>query len=288
MVPDPTRLSPVLGAELRGLDLSRPLGDRDFAALREAWLGSDGLLVVRGQHLDEAAQVAFSRRFGPIFGDPDTEPLVDTVDQYMHPDWPQIYRVSNRTGSDGRPMGRRRAGTYWHSDVSFLPRPAMASILLAIEIPPLGGDTLFASTSAAYDALSEPMKALLEPLRAVHDFAAARAGWSHESKAERDASRTRNVHPVVRTHPETGRRALFVNPGFTAGLEGFEPAESAALLAFLFDHATRPEWVYRHRWEPHDLLIWDNRCTMHYAVADYPDGHPRHMHRTTVIGDRPR
>lgn len=285
-LPAARRMSPALGAELRGVD-ARTLDDAGFTVLLRLWQEADGLLVLRDQPMSSAEQVVFTRRFGEIFGDPDTEPLVDTVDRYMHPEWPQIYRVSNKTGADGEPLGRRRAGTYWHSDVSFLPRPAGASLLHAVEIPPFGGDTMFANTAAAYDDLSPAMRAFLADKRAVHDFAVASVGWTHESKAERDGGRTRNSHPVVRTHPLTGRKSLYVNPGFTAAVEGLEPAESRAVLGFLYEHMTRPEVVYRHVWQVGDLVIWDNRMTMHYAIADYPDGHSRYMERTTQIGERP-
>jgi taurine dioxygenase len=165
----------------------------------------------------------------------------------------------------------------------------MASILYAIEIPPVGGDTLFASMAAAYDALSPSMRKRLRGLRAVHDFAvAAPASYSPEVIEQGDFDgRNRCLHPVVVTHPETGRRALFVNPGFTSHLQGFSREESRALLSFLYRHATRPEFVYRHRWRERDLLLWDNRCLMHYAVADYEGKGDRHMHRTTVIAEPP-
>lgn len=281
-------LSPSFGTEVKGLDLSRELDDETFAALYQTWLDSDGIVVVRDQEMSEAQHVAFSRRFGPIFDDEDTVRMSYTVTQYLHPEWPQIYRVSNITDSKGQPLGRRKAGTYWHSDVSFLVEPAQASILLAIELPPIGGDTMFANLTAAHTALSDAMKSLLDGMKVVHDFAVASAGWQHETKSGEDlTSRTRNTHPIVRTHAETGRKSLFINRGFTSHLADFDPEESQALLGFLLNHSEQPEFIYRHRWRPHDMVIWDNRCVMHRAIADYPDGHRRHLHRTTVIGERP-
>lgn len=280
-------LSPSFAAEITGLDLAQPLGDNVFGAVRQVWLDAGGLLVIRDQKLTTDQHIAFSRRFGPLFGAPGETPLQQTVSRYIHPDHPEIYRVSNKI-RDGEPMGRARAGTYWHSDVSFKERPAAASILHAIEVPPVGGDTLYANMTAAYEALSETMKAALAPLRAVHDFAqTAAAQFAKPIVVEDDLKgANRSVHPVVRTHPETGRKCLYVNPGMTTHLDGFDAPGSKAILDFLFAHATRPEFVYRHRWRQGDVVIWDNRSLMHYAVADYGDA-PRYMERTTVIGDRP-
>lgn len=279
------RLAPALGAEVTGLDLSRSLSDEAFAAVRKAWVDADGLLVIRGQEaLTPEKHLEFSRRFGPLFGEADH--FQDTVKKYLHPDHPGIYRVSNKVQA-GQVLGRARAGDYWHSDVSFRERPAMASILHGIEIPPIGGDTQFASQYRAWEALSEPMKKLLEGLRAVHDFA-VRAPLSYKPETVDSGDfdgRNRALHPVVLRHPESGRRALFVNPGFTAAIEGFTPEESRALLDFLYAHATREEFVYRHRWRAGDLLVWDNRCVMHKAVTDYTAD--RYMQRTTVIAERP-
>ena len=234
--------------------------------------------------LQPEQHLALSRRFGALFGEAET--LQDTVKRYLHPDHPGIYRVSNKVQA-GEPLGRARAGDYWHSDVSFRERPAMASLLHAIEIPALGGDTLFANTQVAWEALSPAMQRLLEPLDAVHDFA-VRASLSYKPDVVIDGDfdgENRCVHPVAIRHPETGRRGLFVNPGFTAALVGFEPPESRALLEFLYAHCTQEEFMFRHRWQPGDLVIWDNRCVIHKAVSDYQTD--RYMHRTTVIASRP-
>ncbi|HEX9703533.1 MAG TPA: TauD/TfdA family dioxygenase [Rhodospirillales bacterium] len=281
-------LSPRLGAEVAGIDLSQPPGGNLFGQIRQAWLEAGGLLVIRDQKLTTPQHIAFSRHFGPLFGAPGEQPLQQTVSRYIHPRHPEIYRVSNKL-KDGEPMGRARAGTYWHSDVSFKERPAAASILHAIEIPAVGGDTLYADMAAAYEGLSDAMKERLARLRAVHDFAqTAATQFARPIVVEDDLKgANRSVHPVVRTHPETGRKCLYVNPGMTTGLDGFEPAEGRAILGVLYAHATRPEFVYRHRWRQGDVMIWDNRSLMHYAVADYGD-QPRYMERTTVIGDRPQ
>ncbi len=282
-------LSPALGAEIEGLDLAAPLGDNLFRELHETWLAHDGLLVIRGQRITPEQQIAFSRRFGPLFGEADQ--FQESVRPYLMPGQPAIYRVSNKV-SDGVPQGRAKAGNYWHSDVSFREHPASASLLYALEIPPTGGDTMFANMHRAHDALSAPMRDLLSGLGAVHDFAvAAASSGTYRADQLEDGDfdgANRFVHPVVIRHPETGRKALYVNPGFTAGLVDFAPEESAALLDYLYRHAIRPEFVYRHRWRQGDLVVWDNRNLMHYAVVDYEGIGERYLHRTTVIAERPR
>lgn len=278
------RLCPALGAEITGINAAEPLGDNAFTALGQALNEAGGLIVLRDQTLTPEQHVAFSRRFGPLFGE--AEQLQDTVKPYLLDGFPQIYRVSNKV-VNGVVQGRQRAGTYWHSDVSFRARPAMVSILYGIDIPALGGDTVFTSMRLAYEALSEAMKQMLAPLKAVHSFAGAKnAAWSHEKVVEEDLEGANTAeHPVVRVDPDTGAKSLFVNPGNTSHLCGFAPEESEALLSFLYNHSLRPDFQYRHCWQPRDLVIWDNRCTLHYAIADYTED--RYMHRTTVIGEKP-
>ena len=272
------RLSPVIGAEVLGVDLSVQIDDQQFRELRQAWLDANGVLVIRDQELTPDQHIAFSQRFGEL----ETHVLAD----YLLPGYPTIYRVSNKT-QNGKPLGRAKAGTYWHSDLSYMRNPAMASLLYAIEIPPLGGDTMFANMYAAYDTLSSTMQGMVSDLRATHDFAyAARGVFAGERVSGEGLAKAPAVdHPVVRTHPDTGRKALYVNPGFTAHIVGLEPEESADLLQFLNRHSTRPEYIYRHRWHVRDLVIWDNRCTMHYAIDDYEGVGERYMHRTTVLGN---
>jgi len=187
-------------------------------------------------------------------------------------------------------------GAGWHSDWSFQAEPPAATLLHAQVIPPVGGDTLFADCMRAYADLSDAMKSLLAPLRAVHS--ASRAYGTTGVFARETETRTMEIivsaeadksltHPLVRTHPVTGRKALFVSPVYTVGIEGFSVKESQAILGFLFQHMTADTYVFRHRWRPNTLLMWDNRCTVHFAEGGY-DGHLRVMHRTTVAGDRPR
>ncbi|MBT3305668.1 MAG: TauD/TfdA family dioxygenase [Alphaproteobacteria bacterium] len=280
-------ITPVLGAKISGLDLAKPMGDNLIADIRQTWLDAGGLVVFSGQSLTTQQHIAFSSQFGPLFGAPGNTPLQETVSRYLHPDHPEIYRVSNQV-ENGEAKGRAGAGTYWHSDVAFKQQPAAASILHAIEIPACGGDTLFCNMTAAYGALSDAMKAMLAPLRAVHDFAQTAANqFAQPLVIESDLKgANRAAHPVVRTHAQTGARSLFVNPGTTVGLENFTPTESAAVLGQLFRHATQPEFCVRHTYTQGDVVMWDNRSLMHYAVNDYGD-QPRYMERTTAISEVP-
>ncbi len=281
-----TSLSPALGVEICDVELPA-LDDTGFAQLRQLWNDANGLAVIRDQQLTPETQTAFSRRFGPLFGEDDH--FQSTVQPYLLPGHPTIYRVSNKKSADGEALGRARAGSYWHSDVSFRSEPAMASLLYAIEVPGSGGDTLFASQVAAFAALSPAMQALLQPLNAVHDFRVAAQTSGSYAAGDLDSGdfdgANRAEHPVVISHPESGRPALFVNPGFTSHLSGFDRGESDAMLDYLYRHVTRAEFVYRHRWRPGDLVIWDNRATIHLAVQDYSAD--RYLHRSTVIAQQP-
>ena len=189
---------------------------------------------------------------------------------------------------EGRPTGI--VGNLWHSDESFLPQPALGSLLYMIECPEVGGDTMFANQYAAYEALSPGMREMLSGLNAVYSDASLQqrnAGRALKVKpGSQDRDIYESVHPVVRTHPETGRKSIFVNRPFTIGFENMTEAESKPLLEFLFAHCARPEFTCRFRWEKGSVAFWDNRCLMHYALNDYP-GERRYMHRVTVNGDKP-
>lgn len=282
-------LSPDFGSEVIGVDLTKSCNNV-AQAIRQSWLENGGLIIIREQNLTTEQHIDFAKHFGPLFGAVGEDPLQDSVHTYLHPEYPEIYRVSNQVDKKGKPKGRKGAGTYWHSDVSFRQRPAGASILSAKQIPVSGGDTIFCDQSRAFESLSETMKKLLEPLQAIHSFEViARSQYSPGVLATKDFEGNTNnaAHPIVRTHPQTGRKSLFVNPGFTSHIQGLHELESQTLLTFLYKHSTRPEFLYRHRWQSHDLVIWDNRCLMHYAVMDYPDNYPRYMERTTCIGEKP-
>ncbi len=270
-------VSGTVGAVVRGVDLSEPLDQSTVAEIRKAFLAHH-VLFFSDQDLSPEAQLRVGRSFGEL----DTHPFVEGMDSL-----PEVIEIITE------PDDRLNFGGGWHSDVTFLEEPDLASILYAIEVPPFGGDTLFANQHAAYEALSDTMKDLLDGLVAKHSAGPqyAEGGYSTLSKSMRTKSvqhADRVVHhPLVRTHPETGRKALYVNRAFTVGIEGMRMDESMALLGFLFDHAVREPFTCRFRWSPGSVAMWDNRSVQHYALFDYR-GHRRHMRRITVKGDRPR
>ncbi len=276
-------ISPALGAELRGVDLGGPLDDETCAEIRRALL--EHLVVFfRDQDLTPEQHLAFARRFGEL----DIHPFAAGLDEH-----PEILPVIKEADDPGGNFG----GT-WHSDVTFYENPAMGSVLYAREVPVAGGDTMFANMYMAYETLSDGMKRLLGGLRALHS--AARSYGTENSRQTRryaEGSRSMRVrvgpeaestveHPVVRTHPETGRKALFVNHVFTQRIAGWTEEESRPLLDYLYRHAVRPEFTCRFCWAKGSVAFWDNRCTQHYALNDYA-GQRREMHRVTICGDRP-
>jgi taurine dioxygenase len=276
---EPKPLSGSLGAELLGVDVAS-LDDAGLAELRAAILRY-GVVVLRDQKLSREAQLAFARRLGT----PEVHPIANGM-----ADHPEIIRVL-------KPAGERAFfGTSWHTDNSFFERPTSFTVLYADTIPPVGGDTVYASMELAYETLSAPMKALLEPLVAVHSASSAYdPRTTGDAKYKGDAPITYTYsdaiwsevqHPVVRTHAETGRKSLYVNAMFTQRIVGLASHESRALLDMLYAHATRPEFTCRVRWSPGALTIWDNRSVQHYAIDDYAD-FERVMYRVTLEGERP-
>ena len=278
-----------LGAEVRGVDLALELDDETFAAIERAW-NEHSVLLFRDQAIDPARHIAFSRRFGDL--------EIHVLDQYLHPAHPEILIVSNVMDGD-RHVGIYDAGRYWHTDLSYMAVPSRGSLLHAVEVPhdaagqPLG-DTLFASTAAAYDALAPEMKRRISGLTAEFSLANRHAKLVADGDPDAalsDAHRAKTppvVHKVVRTHPVTGRRSIYVNEGQTARILGLPDDEACDLLHELCTHCTRPEFVYRHRWRTGDLLIWDNIPTQHIAVCDYALPQRRYMHRTTLLGTAPQ
>lgn len=273
--PEIRPITSILGAEVANVDLSEPLANSTFAAIRDAF-NRHSVLVLHDQDLTPDQHIAFSRRFGPLMVHVFTEDLLDGH--------PEIYRLSNVV-IDGVRQGRPDAGQYWHSDLTYESTPSLGSVMYALEVPPFGGDTMFVSTAHAFEQLSPVMQNLLGDLTAIHEFGHAfgRSNTRSIGVAEETLVRRPPVeHPVVRAHAETGRKCLFVNPGFTVKIKGMTDAESDMLLGFLYRHMTRPEWVLRHKWRKGDVVMWDNRALMHSGVGDYDASTPRHMHRTTI------
>jgi len=258
-------LSNALGAEIVGLDVSNSMDDATFATVHRAHL-EYLVLVFRDQNLTPRQQIEFSRRFGPLDAHP--------TQGENHPDgFPEILIVSTKS-ENGKDVGLRNAGPQWHSDLAYRERPALGSMLYALELPGSGGDTGFANMHAAYDGLPPHLKSAIDGKRAI--FSSKREG-------------TDRAHPAIRTHPETDRKSIYVNPQLTTGIEGMPDDEAAALLSEIYDHCTQERFLYWHRWQPGDLTFWDNRCVLH--IADHSrlndPSYIRHMHRTTIAGDVP-
>ena len=262
-----------LGAEVSGVDIAQSLPDAVIAEIRQAWL--DHLVIfLPKQKLRPQVQVDFARRFGEPMEYPQLKGL---------PECPLITPVIKLEHE------RINFGGVWHSDTTYLERPPMASMLYALETPPQGGDTLFANQYLAYESLSERWKQALAGLTGINSSTKAEVTRSREDRLRAAGVETKALtgeHPVVRTHPETGRKALYVNAGHTTQFKGFTVEESSPLLDFLFRHQVKAEFTCRYRWEPGSLAFWDNRCTQHYPVNDY-HGFRRIMHRVTLAGDTP-
>jgi len=281
---DVRKLGRSMGAEVTGVDLRR-LDDATFKGIREAFLAHQ-VLAIRDQALMPDAQVAFSRRFGP---------LEDQLNaHYTVEGYPEVLVLSNDV-RDGKPVGLIDGGDFWHSDSSHRDRPSMATLLYAVRNPEKGGDTQFANMDAAYEALPDDMKRRIAGLKGVHAVSKLRNKRVTVSPRrpdgkdfyERQKSIPDQVWPLVRTHPVTGRKALYVSPRFTIGIEGLPAAEADKILDDLFAHQIREEFLYRHTWRDGDLVMWDNRCVIHQATGGYVYPDVRTMYRTVVAGDAP-
>ena len=271
-----TALAPAVGAEIEGVNLAGNLDAGLIADIRAAWLEHQ-VVVIRGQDLTPAQQLAFAT----AIGEPDIYPFLTGLDGY-----PMITEVLKKEDE------KVNFGGVWHSDTTYQPCPPMATLLYAKTLPPTGGDTLFASQYHAYEALSDALKAVLDGLYAVNAsgkkrVASTRSERLKDSSSGVDPEAWQGIHPVVRTHPETGRKALFVNVAHTVAFDGWSEEESRGLLEYLFAHQIAPEFQCRLKWQPGDVAFWDNRCVQHYPLNDY-HGHRRLLHRITLKGDAPR
>ena len=268
-------ISGALGAEIHGVDLAR-IDKEIFAEIHHAFM-ENLVIFFRDQTITPDQQVAFSARFAPIGYYPFLKGL---------PDHPAVIEVRKE------PEDELNFGGVWHTDTAYLAKPPMGSVLYAKEVPKNGGDTMFANLYLAYETLSDPMKAMLDGRKAVNssrkgDAAAGRQKSVDENPKDASDVQTESTHPALRTHPETGRKALYVNRGHTVCFEGATPEESAPILEYLFEHQIRPEFTCRFQWAPGSIAIWDNRCALHYPLNDY-HGQRRVMHRVTMEGDTPK
>jgi alpha-ketoglutarate-dependent taurine dioxygenase len=280
-----TRCDAALGAEI-AFDLSGPIDDATFGELERIF--HDNIVVFfRGQNLSNEQHIEFSRRFGEL--------EVHIVKKYLLPGYPEILLVSNITNEAGEHIGLADAGFTWHSDVSYRKNPSRCSLLYAKEVPRdasdgVLGDTIFANCIAAYEALPAAMKRRLEGLRAIHRYSSRRRVENSprpKLTAAQLAETPDVAHPIVRTHPHTGRKAIYVTAGECIGIDGMPEDEALDLIAQLDSHCVKPEFSYRHRWRAGDLVMWDNASAMHLAICDYALPQRRLMHRTTVIGGEP-
>lgn len=268
------------GAEIKGLDLSAPLDPQTLEEVKSAW-AEHGVVFFPDQPLELDALERFTEEIGPFGHDPFIKPMAD------HPHVLELRREPDEKATN--------FGAGWHSDWSFQETPPAATLLHSKVVPPKGGDTLYADCTRAYEALSPAMKELLAPLNAVHSaiLPYSKKGIFAQEKEKRtmqiitsDEAEKTQAHPLVRTHPVTGRKALYVSPVYTVGIEGMSNEESQWLLGGLYQHMTKPEFIYRHKWRENMLVMWDNRSTLHFAEGGY-DGYLRVMHRTTVAGEKP-
>jgi taurine dioxygenase len=272
------RLSNALGAEVCAVDLGQPMSESTFGAIHDAFL-QYGVLLFRNQDITREQHIDFSRRFGEL-------DRHDALPRDRHPDYPELLLVTNRPNPDGTPSESRYTGRSWHTDYSYTTRPALGSLLRCWQLPEVGGDTLFANQYLAYDTLSEGMKKLIAGLHGIHLSGTRRINVAEAGAARRAEVMQINppvAQPVVRVHPDTGRKALYLGEKVKR-FDGMTEDESWPLIDYLNRHATRPEFVYRHQWRKNDLLVWDNRCTLHQALGDFDETQIRHLERTTVVG----
>jgi len=278
------KLSDALGADVSGIDVS-DIDEATVEAIHQAFL-EHLILVFRDQDLTPQRQIAFSEHYGEV--------EVHLAADHLHPETDKVILISNKK-ENGRYIGAVSAGDYWHSDLSCQERPNLASFLLAKELPREGGDTGFCNQYRALETLPDDLRRKIEGRKGIHTFNRMRnprvkVPEMHKGDAQMrygDRAPPDGIHPIIRTHPETGRKALFVSHRFTVGIEVMADAESRLILDAIFEHQLNDDLIYRHKWRLGDMVMWDNRCTTHHAYGGIPPGQIRHMHRTSLIGDVP-
>ena len=272
------KLSYALGAEVCDIDVARPMSEQEFGEIYRAFLGN-GILLFRNQDITREQHIEFSRRFGEL-------DRHDALPRDRHKDYPELLMVTNEPKPDGSPSDTKYTGRQWHSDMSFTTAPSLGSLLKSYAVPEVGGDTLFANMYMAYDALSDGMKKLIAGLHGIHLSGTRKLANDDTGLVRAEEQKRINppvAQPVVRTHPETGGKALYIGEKVKR-FEGMTESESKPLIDYLVGHATRAEFLYRHQWKKNDIVAWDNRCVMHQALGDFDDTQLRHMERTTVLG----
>lgn len=282
-----TRLTPVIGAEITGIDVRQ--ADKALVDAVHRALLDNLVIVIRDQDLTPEEQIAFTKNWGDL--------VRRIATDFLHKEHPDVLVLSNRVVA-GKPAGATEAyaGFTWHADLTYAECPSMGSMLHALDAPEEGGDTAFASMYAAYETLPEDIRRKIDGLNALHirdrrKNPRARItrndGFKHDIDKYFDIPAPDSIHPMVTTHPETGRKVLFVNPRFAVAIEGMHDAEAQPLLDELFEHQKKPEFIYRHKWRKGDLVFWDNRCTIHLACGGIKAPGIRHLHRTSIAGQRP-
>lgn len=271
------RLSNAFGIEIIGLDLRQPLPAQTIAEVRRLW-NEYGIVLLRGQDITPQQLIDYSRGFGEL-------DLHETVKPFRHPDHPELFVLST-IPVDGKPSISENVGRHWHSDLSYTLRPPLGSIFHAQILPEVGGDTVFTSTQAAWEGLSDKLKEIIEPLWAVHDYMGVENMKKRDPAlvAQLKAANPPIAQPLVRPHSETGRKCLYLSEQMTHVIVGMTERESRPILRMLFEHSVDPLYTYRHKWAKNDVIMWDNRSTMHLALADFAPGAHRYCMRTTILG----
>ena len=277
------KLSNNLGSEIYNIDLSKPITTSMFEMIKEVFFSSQ-FLVFKEQNLNPEQFVNFSKLFGELD--------IHIKNEFHHEQFPEILILSNKKNTNGQPIGFEDAGRYWHSDMSYATIPPMASILYAVEIPDSGGDTYFCNMEKAYDDLDLMQKEFLKTLKAIHSYEASFQGITSANKnrgtltAEQKKLLNEVVHPVIRTHNQTKKKSIYINPGFTKEIENKSESQSKEILSKIFNHCLNQKYIFKFKWEKNDIVIWDNSSVLHHA-SEYDKSQIRHMLRTTVRGSKP-